>query len=292
MAKGNDGNYLQHCIEVEAAVHLAQMDGKGRLHIALTHGMAPFESFDVPFDTRKADGTFHKILKKKLADSKKPQQVDEAAVVKAYRITLASDRCYPNSAELLKAIIGKDNLSGGITEINRKKHDALSSAWFNTGVKTNCSSWREEVHPNGILACPEDIQIPWLFTMDPMTYVERGDMDDSNLHRFDIDILSGALSRYFNSGKPGIASLFVYNVGVQYNNAQRQFVEFMKDLKGHIEGQLSEFYEVAVSFYSLPHIGGNRNLAGLFHSSQFGLSSNLILAGLEAGITPGRKVDL
>jgi len=46
MAKGNDGNYLQHCIEVEAAVRLAEMDAAGRLHIALTHGMRPFEPFE------------------------------------------------------------------------------------------------------------------------------------------------------------------------------------------------------------------------------------------------------
>ena len=46
MAKGNDGNYLQHSIEVNAAMHLSQMDTNGRLHIALTHGMAPFERFE------------------------------------------------------------------------------------------------------------------------------------------------------------------------------------------------------------------------------------------------------
>ena len=48
MAKGNDGNYLQHCIEVEAAVRLAQADPSGRLHVALTHGMAPFEKLEEP----------------------------------------------------------------------------------------------------------------------------------------------------------------------------------------------------------------------------------------------------
>ena len=48
MAKGNDGNYLQHCVEVEAAVQLAQASADGRLHVALTHGMAPFEQIDEP----------------------------------------------------------------------------------------------------------------------------------------------------------------------------------------------------------------------------------------------------
>ena len=133
MAKGNDGNYLQHCIEVEAAVRLAQMDAKGRLHIALTHGMAPFESFDMLFDNRKPSGTRYKLIKNKLSASKKTPQGDDPAVVKAYRKTMASESCYPNSAELLKAMLGMENLSGGITEIDRKKHDTLSSVWLNTG---------------------------------------------------------------------------------------------------------------------------------------------------------------
>ncbi len=38
MAKGNDGNYLQHCIEVEAAARLAKGDPDGRLHATLTLG--------------------------------------------------------------------------------------------------------------------------------------------------------------------------------------------------------------------------------------------------------------
>ena len=39
MAKGNDGNYLQHCVEVETATRLTQLDTQQRIHIALTHGM-------------------------------------------------------------------------------------------------------------------------------------------------------------------------------------------------------------------------------------------------------------
>ena len=46
MAKGNDENYLQHCVEVEAAGRLTQVDAQGRVHIALVHGMEPCESFE------------------------------------------------------------------------------------------------------------------------------------------------------------------------------------------------------------------------------------------------------
>lgn len=43
MAKGNDGNYLQHSVEVAAAVQLAARHPEGWLHVALAHGMEPFE---------------------------------------------------------------------------------------------------------------------------------------------------------------------------------------------------------------------------------------------------------
>ena len=155
MAKGNDGNYLQHCIEVEAAVRLAETDAAGRLHIALTHGMMPFE----PFEKRKPsarDG----LLLKKLEDAKNLSQANEPAVVKAYHKTKASDARYPNSAELLRVMIGTENLSGGITEICSKKYKCLSDVWLNTNVKTACASWRKEIHPGGILACPEQLQSP------------------------------------------------------------------------------------------------------------------------------------
>ena len=266
------------------------MDAERRLHTALAHGMAPVESFEVPFDKRKGDSTCHKLLKKKLADSKKPPQADEPAVVKAYRKTLASDRCYPNSAGLLKAVIGTDYLSGGITEKCRKKHNSLSSAWVDTYMKTACASWRKQIHPRGILACPKNLRTPWLFTMDPMTYIEKDNKDDDNLHRSGIDILSDALSRYFSSGNPGMAALFVYGVGKQHDDRQYLFWKFVKDLKGRITDNLSRRFEVAASYFSLPHRGGNRNLAGLIHSSQIDLSAKLKSACLELGIAPGRNL--
>ena len=71
--------------------------------------MAPFEPFDPP-NRRQAYCKLQKALK----DSKKPLQSNEPAIVTAYRETSASDECYPNSAELLKAMVGKDKLSGGV----------------------------------------------------------------------------------------------------------------------------------------------------------------------------------
>ena len=277
MAKGNDGNYLQHCIEVEAAVRLAEMDTAGRLHIAFTHGMRPFE----PFEEQKT-GICRELLLTKLADSRQRLQADEPAVVQAYRETGASDTRYPNSAELLRARIGTENLSGGITEICSKKHKCLSKVWLNTNVKTACASWRKEIHSEGILACPDNLQPPWLFSMDPMTYSEHGDKD-KNLNRSDIDILPLALSRYFRSGHPGIAALFVYGVG-KNQNRQQQFRNFVEDLKEEVADIITAPVELATSYFSLRHNGGNRNIAGLIHSPQIDLSSKLKSACIDIGL--------
>ena len=53
----------------------------------------------------------------------------EPAIVTAYRKAGASAERYPNTAELLRAVIGTDRLSGGITERDRKKCDGLADAW-------------------------------------------------------------------------------------------------------------------------------------------------------------------
>ena len=266
MAKGNDGNYLQHCIEVEAATRLAQMDIEGRLHVALTHGMEPFERFEKSKPNQQRE-----LLQKALDASKAPPQFDEPAIVAAYRKTKASKEHYPNSAELSRIVVGIDKMSGGITEIKSEKHQSLEVAWSDSNVKPSCSSWRKEVHPGGVLACPGDLQRPWLFSMDPMTYRENSNEDDDKLHRCDIDSLSIALNQYVRSGQPGIAALFVYNVN---HKVQTQFWQFVDDLAKRISADTYSYW--------LTHRRGSRNLAGLFYSGIV-LSSGFTPACLNTG---------
>lgn len=82
MAKGNDGNYLRHSIEVESAARLARMDDndKGRLHIAFTHGMAPFEPCEEPGRRPAA----YKLFERVLNASKERGQASEPQVITAY----------------------------------------------------------------------------------------------------------------------------------------------------------------------------------------------------------------
>lgn len=240
--------------------------------------MRPFE----PFEKRRPR-TRDELLLKRLEDSKRQPQAEEPALVKAYRKTRASDTHYPNSAELLRAVIGAENLSGGITEICSKKRKCLSEAWLNTNVKIACTSWRKEIHSEGILACPDDLQSSWLFSMDPMSYSENGDEDDNKLHCSDLERVVDALKGYFESGQPGIACLFVY--GVRKNqNREQHYRNFVEDLKEQVADNITAPVELTTSYFSLQHSRGNRNIAGLIHSSQIDLASKLRSACIDIGL--------
>ena len=251
MAKGNDGNYLQHCVEVEAAARLTQLDTQGRVHIALAHGMEPYEPFG-PRNSRQSQ----KLINNALEEACDPRRLDESSIVTAYRETKASREKYPNSAELLRTVVGMEKLSGGITEIEPAKHAKLARAWGGTAVKTVCSSWRREIEAGGILSRPDELRTPWLFTMDPMTYSEKfGNEDSDKLHKRDMGLLSDALIRYIGNGKPGIAAILVYGVGPL---KRPKFWKFMD--------KLAECVGAESQSYWLTHQGGNRNLAGLISS--------------------------
>ena len=98
MAKGNDGNYLQHSVEVAIALHLAKLSTQGALHLALTHGMAPFEPCDAPLV-----GQSRGLLRTALEAAQSPPTPGEAPIITAYRATKASLDRYPNTGELLPA---------------------------------------------------------------------------------------------------------------------------------------------------------------------------------------------
>lgn len=220
MAKGNDGNYLQHSLEVAIAIQLAALQPEGRLHIALAHGMAPFEPCDEP-----GGGRSRRLLKDALNKSYRDPQPKELSIVSAYRATKAAFSRYPNSAELLRKTV--QHLAGGITEVEEQRYKALRAAWEGSPVLVRHASWRSEIESPGVLACPSSLGSPWLVSLDPMTYVQDGLADDYHLHRDDLPALAAALQRYVNSGQPGSATIFVYAVEP---NVRALFWEFVDDL--------------------------------------------------------------
>ena len=269
VAKGNDGNYLQHCVEVEAAVLLGQTGPNRGLHIALTHGMAPFEKFEEP-----KPNVQKKLLYNALDEAAGKPRCNEREIVKAYRRSQASQQHYPNTAELICTVTGKEQLSGGVTERCKAKCKKLSDAWAGSKIKVARSSWRKKLEGDGVLRCPDNLAVPWLFSMDPMTYTENGDNDDDKLHRSDLDWLAPALQRYVGSGQPGIAALFVYSVGCQGRNRQRQFWTFMDELAGCLD--------VSTRSYWVGHQGGNLNLVGLLFSDRE-LAQGVVAPRIEPG---------
>ena len=261
MAKGNDSNYLQHSVEVAAATRLKEENLDG-LHVALTHGMEPFEVFEVP--VRRPPAGFRLKAALGLASKTRVPQEGEPAIVTAYRRVDASDQHYPNSAQLLRTI-ASGGLHGGIAEVCHDKHRALVDAWVkqrllparlapSARMRVCCNSWREEVGQGGVLSCPDDLQVPWLFSMDPMTYKSGGSKDDDNLYESDLDLVSEALASFIRSGQPGIATLFVYNVWKE----QSAFCQFAE--------RLAKKQDLRCLLYSITHRGGNRNIVALLYA--------------------------
>ena len=259
MAKGNDGNFLQHSVEVAVAERLRAENPAG-LHIALTHGMAPFEKFD----TRSGCSCGLKLA---LSLSEQDPQEEEPLIVTAYRRTSASDAHYPNSAELLRAIRGENGLAGGITETSLKKHRELARAWRGSPVKVCHASWRSQVCDGGVLASPDSLQVPWLFSMDPMTFRKgsqgttprHGPCDDSNLHEADMTLLCEALTPFVGSRQPGVATLFVYGVNRERKQA---FWQFADQLAASVSTGCPDS---GLRRYSLTHRRGYHNLVALLY---------------------------
>jgi hypothetical protein len=266
VAKGNDGNYLQHSIEVAVALRLAATDPARGLHVALAHGMAPFEACDNP-----PGGQSRSLLERALSDSYRPRQGSEPPIVSAYRATGATLRRYPNSAELLRSAIGADRLCGGITEVDPEKHAQLADAWAGSAVVVANTSWRVQVGSDGILTCPTGLTRPWILTLDPMTYREDGYADDNNLYGADLDRLCDVLARFVASGRPGLAALFVYGVRPE---GRPLFWNFIDELANRVSATVLCCWHT--------HQGGNRNLAGLIYSG-FELSPDFPPVGLTVG---------
>ena len=247
MAKGNDGNYLQHSVEVAVSLRLARTLGCGSLHVTLTHGMKPFE----PCNSPPRGQTRCRFLRT-LEAAKNPATCSEPAIVAAYRATGASLEHHPNSAELLAAVVGRNQLSGGITELDPQKCADLQTTWSGSGIRPINASWRNEISTQGVHWCPALLQDPWLFSADPMTYSENGEMDDDKLYRADLPLLATVLNGYVDSQVPGIATIFVYAVRPK---VQLQFWAFVDDIAGKTGASVESLW--------LTHQGGNRNLAAI-----------------------------
>lgn len=250
MAKGNDGNFLQHRVEVCLADRLAKQGG-GSLHVGLTHGMAPYEICEQP-----SSSVQHDKLDQSLRLAAQDARDEDPPIVRAYRACRASRDRYPNTAELLAETLGRGNLFGCITEVDHETFLGLQEAWQGSHVAVQHASWREHVIEGGGLRCPDELKMPWLFTMDPMSWrtgeTADGVVDDAQLRPSDVDLLEAVLAEYVQSGQPGAAAIFVYKVSV----------DLQPDFWLHM-GRLAEATSMRAKGLSNLYNGGNRNLAAV-----------------------------
>src|SRR5437899_2313368 len=106
MAKGNDGNLLQHAVELGLGDILSRERSGCRLHLVHTHAMAPYEAFGE--DRGGLRGALDAVL-----DRGRGSAIgSDPVLVRAYRACSANDQHFPNTAEVLAAILHREALSG------------------------------------------------------------------------------------------------------------------------------------------------------------------------------------
>jgi hypothetical protein len=240
VARGNDGNLLQHGVEAELANALAP---EGTLHLVCTHGMAPSESWENPGRNRR--------LLHWLGQAAGPPNPNEPAVVRAYRTRNVSPEAYPNTGEIVAALLGRDGLTGFISEKDLQKHDRLRQAWNATGITPLLGSWRQHL---GVIQAVVPNR-PWLFSMDPMTFFpdRAREEDDNRLYPVDLyGLLRPIWEDFFESGQPGAVALFCFELqrgpGIDRYELFRETTQaFARNLGAQIQN-----FEVS---YGNPHVG-------------------------------------
>lgn len=248
MAKGNNGSYLQHSIEVANASFLQQYNKEKSIHISLTHGMAPYEPCD-----HCADKDLHmRHLLQTAFDSIQTELPKRAhSILHAYKKINANFENYPNTGELLAAIIGRDHLFGTIAEVDKEKCQQLNEIWINTNVNIFNRDWRGGilVDPRPLCA-PEGLNIPWFFSMDPNIFSTAEKINKKNnvinyINKRDKGLISRILNSFLDSKQPGIATIFSYG----QKNTVNPFKEFATDIANNTSG--------GIAFYQVPLRGGN-----------------------------------
>jgi hypothetical protein len=240
VAKGNDGNLLQHAIEAEIAVHLA-IDNS--LHIVCTHGMKPFEPWENP---RRNNRLVHWIGYATQEEGK-----GEPAIVRAYRALQVSPERYPNTGEVVASLLTREKLTGFISEVCPEKLRSLRQAWSSTGVITLFGSWRQ--HLGTFQEAPPDR--PWLFTMDPMSFFpdQANNQDDDRLYPLDLHArLRPVWERFLATEEPGAISLFSFELMRGPGTDRYQlFLDHTRAIARNL-GLEIESFEVS---YGNPHVG-------------------------------------
>ncbi len=205
MAKGNDGNFLQHAVEAELADLLAPA---GPLRLVCTHAMAPFE----PFAPRRGASCHHR-LDRWLAHARggRAARPGAAALARAYARCGASARRYPNTLEVVSAAVGGGRLSGVLVERDPDVWSRLAARVAGERVEAVNASWRQVLRA-GRLGPRAGAWRSWLMTMDPYQYRGGPRRDDGFFYREDLRDLTPICREYGSRAGPGALCLLSYSM--------------------------------------------------------------------------------
>jgi hypothetical protein len=213
MARGNDGNLLQHAVELGVVDAMLSLPAVEALRLTCTHAMAPFEALKDP--TTDASST---RLRGRLALS--GSDIDDCnlpLLIRAYRHLGATERRYPNTAMLVQWLAGSRQaaLGGTLCEKEVALADELRRALPNFEVQTN---WRDL--PD--FGCAGQGHQAWLVTMDPYKFTRGTHDNEGVIDASDVADIACKVGPCISSGAVGALLVFVYGM---YAPERRAFFE-------------------------------------------------------------------
>lgn len=232
MAKGNDGNLMQHAVECDVIRHLADDQSTGELYLVTTHSMGPFEKLsDAGRPFSKKLTTWLDVASGKTLRFRSVDDDSLPAVVAAYRATHTSYLHYPNTATLATAMLGEERLTGWLSEKSVDTFDLLASACAGKRLIPLLGNWRDHL-PRYKQAVPAS---PWMVSLDPFTYQPLGGgmgSDSPDFHDADFTLLEEIVTAYLKSNKPGAFCLFVYSLASEHEGLlETRFSDFCEELQ-------------------------------------------------------------
>ena len=250
MAKTNDGNLLQHFVECHVAFVLSDADAFGTgtrdLHLVCTHAMAPFEPGERSADDPQAQ-RLHRALGRAAPDAAVP-------LLRAYARTKAAFDHYPNTAELVAAVVGEAHLSGALCEKDEIHASVLANRWAPTAVSVRTGNWRSA--RAGTHLEPPTPERPWLFALDPYPWLLPREVNKASvapqLCAPDLESLRPLWGRYANGSMPGAVVLTVYGLDDEHAADFRRRVIAVADRLG-----------LERSFLGIDGGAGHRHLSAL-----------------------------
>lgn len=278
MARGNNGNALQHVVELACAEHLLAL-GDG-LRLLATHGMKPSEPLEDAanenFHTAKGGLAFTRLLR--LGEqSRQMKLVTLPPLAQAFGALNVTTTDYPNSARLLlwaAERVGKgfaalviETLPAAFVELNERwgtdqRFKLLNESWRNVRDGRDANG-----KPNSTLKLelPGQPSWPWVWSMDPYTYVTGHSGNPGSISDADIQSLAPSLKYALAGSAPGVFALFCYSMDATTTGRFKTSVE---SLYSSVSGD-----KVSLLFLGVEKDKGSAHWAALISNNRNTLSA-------------------